>query len=99
MSNATTRSQYAYIEVKRINSNSQCVSLCGPTEVLNIIQRNVCGKAESVGNTMKITLWGCDSTFSKAAFVEEISKHGFAFSDAPSSFKDDLIVFSRQVNL
>ena len=97
MSSATTRSQYAFIEVKRINSNSQCVSLCGPTEVLNVIQRNVGGKVESVGSTKKITIGG-DSTLSKAAFVEEILKHGFVFSDTPSSFKDDLIVFSRQVN-
>ena len=98
MSNATTRSQYAYIEVKP-NSNVLRVSLCGPTEVLNIIKRNVGGNAELLGSTMMITLVGLNAAFLKAAFVEEVLKCGFAYDDTPSSFKDDFIVFSRQVKL
>ena len=101
MSNATTRSQYAYIEVKR---DSRLVALYGPTEVLTIIQRNLGSISslyvESFGSTTQLAiLRSSNITFSKVAFVEEILKHGFAYDDTPSSIKDDFIIFSRQVKL
>ena len=98
MSNATTRFEYAYIEVKH-DSNPKSVTLYGPAEVISIIRRNINGDAASLGATMKITKKGSETTFAKVAFVHEISKHGFVYSDTPSSFKDDFIVFSRQVKL
>ena len=97
MSNAMTRSQYAYIEVKR---NSDAVMLYGPTEVLSIIKDNIKGtRVASLGSTMKIMINGSNIMLLKVAIVEEVLKHGFAYDDTPSSFKDDYIVFSRQVKL
>ena len=100
MSNAATRSQYAYIEVKH---DSKSVILYGPTEVLSIIRRNFDSTSSlyvaSWGSTMRIEKVSPDIMFSKVAFVEEVLKHGFAYDHTPSSFKDDFIVFSRQVKL
>ena len=98
MSNATTRFEYAYIEVKH-DSNPKSVALYGPAEVISIIRRNLNGDAASLGATMRIIKRESDTTFSKVAFVDEILKHGFAYSDTPSNVKDDFIVFSRQVKL
>ena len=100
MSNATTRFEYAYIEVKH-DSNPKSVTLYGPAEVISIIRRNINGEAGSLGATMRITRRGSDvdTTFSKVAFVDEILKHGFVYDDTPSNIKDDFIVFSRQVKL
>ena len=52
-----------------------------------------------MGNFKKIHIEGNDITLMKGAFVEEVLKHGFAYDDTPSSFKDDFIAFSRQVKL
>ena len=99
MSNAATRFQYVYIEVKD-DVSPKCVTLYGPTEVLRPMKGNVNDIiSESLGTTMKMIKSGSDVTFFKAAFVEEVLKHGFVYHDAASSFKDDFIVFSRQVKL
>ena len=100
MSNATTRFEYAYIEVKH-DAIPKSVTLYGPAEVLYTIQGMLLNCAsELLGATMKITMTArSDTTFAKAAFVHEILKHGFVYSDTPSNFKDDFIIFSRQVKL
>ena len=99
MSNATTRSQYVYIEVKH-DASPKSIILYGPDEVLCIIQHYVtCDGFEVVGNFKKIHREGNDIMLLKGAFVEEVLKCGFAYDSTSSRFKDDFIVFSRQVKL
>ena len=97
MASTRTRSQFAYIEVKKASTSWYQVSLCGPTDVLWDIQRSVkdCD-TDSSGNSMKITLTGSDSTYMKLTLLEEVLKYGFVLS---SNVKDDSLFLSRQIKL
>ena len=90
-----------YIEAKVNNDDPSLhhVTLCGPTEIIQVIGpafNTASAKYEILGTSMKISVRGYDSTFMKAAFIEEVLKHGF---DLNTTAKDDFIVLSRAVEL
>ena len=98
MSSERKRLQYVYIEAKADGiGNGHEVTLSGPTEIIQIISPVFKGAfIESLGTSMKISVSGFDSTFMKAAFTEEVLKHGFHLN---TTIKDDFIVLSRAVEL
>ena len=99
-----TRLQYVYIEVSIATGNvvnPVTATLSGPTEVIQRIKSNFHPQkifGEVLGGSMKITVYGCDATFMKATFLEEVLKYGFVHEDTWSNImKTDFIVLSRQV--
>ena len=107
MSTSKTRSQYAFLEVKRSQA-SPCVALSGPLNVIgNILSAGfhvttniVACEHSVVGTGMELKLTSVRDTgnwtFLKSALLEEVLKCGFK---PLSSVTDDLLVFSREVSL
>ena len=92
-----------YIEAKVNNDDPSLhhVTLSGPIEITQIIYQGIsplCTR-EALLTSRKISITGYDSTFMKAAFIEEVLKYGFEHKDIWSTIKDDVIVLSRAVEL
>ncbi len=107
MSKACTKTttEYVHLEVRRAaQSRDNSVTLCGPKDVLQNIERNIRSAKDDynrvhlmsskMANSMEIVLTGSPLTFMKATLIQEVSSYGFK---PLSSIKDDSLAFSREV--
>ena len=108
MSNAKTRSQYVYLEVRKATNwcEPNIVRLYGPAVVIANIRRanfnngSVKCTSTSLGSSMELKLSGkadVPLSFMKASLLEEVSKHGFTLRKKEKG--GDSLTFTREVPL